>query len=185
LRGRATLVYLLLAAALAGCGGGGADEASVDLEFTRQDGSVAAFPETVRAWCAPFDESTTDVEAVHVLAGERPQGEAAEPFWVVMAVRADVEREPTTTLPNDFVYTEPGGAAFFALDDAEHENNELSSADEESSGTIRVELDGCEPGDTLRLTFDQVSLGSELHQAPAMSVEGTVVATIGEPPAGG
>lgn len=185
MRSRATLAALVVAVAIAGgCGRAGDGEENVDLEFTRQDGSGASFPESVRAWCAPFDEDNPDVEAVHAMAGEQPVEEPAEPFWMMRAVLADVEREPTTALPTDFVFTEPRGASFFALDDAEHDNNELSSADEESSGTIRVELDGCEPGDTLTLTFGQVALGSELHLLPTMSVEGKVVATIGEPPEG-
>jgi hypothetical protein len=177
--GRALVAALVLAAALAGgCGGAGDDEEAVDLEFTRQDGSAASFPEVVRAWCAPFDGDNPDVDAVHVWAGEPPQGEPADPVWFVSAVRADIEREPSTTLPNNFVYTEPRGASFFALDDAEHRNNELSSAEEESSGTIRVELDGCERGDSVRLTFDEVVLGAELFELPSMSVDGAAVATI-------
>lgn len=180
---RAVCAALVLAAAVVGgCDGGAGDDEAVDVEFTREDGSAATFPETVRAWCEAFDGDNPDVDAVHVWAGEPPQGEPADPAWFVSAVRADIEREPTTTLPNNFVYTEPRGASLFALDDAEHGNNELSSADDESSGTIRVELDGCEPGDSVRLTFDEVVLGAELFQLPSMSVEGTALATIGASP---
>jgi hypothetical protein len=182
-RSRTAFVAVVVAAAAAsGCGGGdGGHEGTVDVEFVRQDGSAASFPETVRAWCAAFDEDSPDIEAVHVFAGERPQSEPAEPFWALLGVRADVEREPTT-LPNDFDETEPRGAALFVLDDAEHRNNELSSATEESSGTIDVELGGCDPGDTVRVTFEDVTLGSELHDLPTMSVDGTAVVELRSPP---
>ena len=47
---------------------------------------------------------------------------------------------------------------------------------------MRIELDGCEPGDTVRVTFDDVVLGSEYHDLPPVSVEGSVVAEIGDAP---
>ena len=62
--------------------------------------------------------------------------------------------------------------------------NELSSAEEESSGTIRVELDGCDRGDTVRIDFEDVVLSSELHDLPSVSVEGSAAAEIGEAPEG-
>ncbi len=163
-----------------GCGGEGGDDAgrqSVDVKFTRGDGSVATLPKTVRAWCGPFDDDNRDTEGVHVLAGKLPFGEFPATFFMVRAVRADVENDPVTTLPNNFVYTDPEGADLFALD-AERRNNELSSATEESEGTIRLELDGCDPGDTVRVDFDDVVLGSEYSDLPTVSVEGSVVAEI-------
>jgi hypothetical protein len=177
---RALVLAAVVLSAASGCGGGEVGAAG-GVEFTREDGSSASFPESVRAWCGPFDEDSPDVEAVHILAGERPESEPADPFWMLLAARADVAREPTT-LPNDFVFTEPRGAALFALDDAEHDNNELSSATEESSGTIDVELSGCEPGDTVLVTFDGVTLGSEYSDLPTMAVEGSVEAEIGTAP---
>ena len=161
-----------------GCAGGGdAESQSVDVVFTRADGSVATFPETVRAWCGPYNDESPDTEAVHVQAGEFTRDATPDAYWIVNAVRADVERDPVTTLPNSFVSTEPQGAGFFAYD-VEDRENELSSADEESRGTIRVELDGCEPGDTVRVEFDDVVLGSEYFDLPTMSVEGSVTAEI-------
>ena len=62
--------------------------------------------------------------------------------------------------------------------DAERRNNELSSATEESKGAIRVEVDGCDPGDTVRVEFQDVVLGSEYSDLPSVSVEGSVVAEI-------
>jgi hypothetical protein len=178
---RASVVLAaVLVAAASGCGGGAGGEAG-DLEFTREDGTTAQFPKSVRAWCAPFDEDNPDVEGVHVLAGELPQSEPPEAYWWMLAARRDVEQGPTT-LPNDFVHTEPRGAALFVLDDAEHRNNELSSATEESTGTIGVELDGCETGDAVRVAVEDVTLGSESSDLPTMSVEGSVEAEIGSPP---
>lgn len=177
---RAWVLTAVLLVAASGCGGSAGGEAG-DLEFTREDGTTAQFPESVRAWCAPFDEDNPDVEAVHVLAGELPQSEPPEAYWWVLAARSDVELGPTT-LPNDFVHTEPRGAVLFVLDDAEHRKNEMSSATEESAGTIGVELDGCEAGDTVRVTFEDVTLGSEYSDLPTMSVAGTTEAEIGSPP---
>jgi hypothetical protein len=162
---------------VSGCGSG-EGSGDVNVQFTRPDGSIASFPDTVRAWCAPFDEDNPEVEAVHVFAGELPEGQSPDPFWTLRAVRADIERDPATVLPNGFVHDEPKGAALFALDDAAHRHNELSSQDEESEGVIRVRLDGCDPGDTVRLELDGVTLGAELHGAPSLAVEGTADAEI-------
>ena len=161
----------------AGCGGEGREpRASVDVTVTRADGTAVDVPKSVRAWCGPFDDDNADVEAVHVMAGKRDPHRS---FWQLDAVRSDVERNPVTTLPNDFVFTEPRGASLFAYDNVPR-GNELSSAEEESSGSIRVELDGCEPGDTVRLTFDDVVVGSELHDLGSLSFDGNVVAVISD-----
>ena len=173
-----------MVALASGCSGGGGDDArqSVDVKFTRTDGSLATFPDTVRAWCGPYDEDNRDIEAVNVLAGEPPRDKSPDAYWIVTAVRADIERDPATTFPDSFVFSEPRGAGLFAYDVDDREN-ELSSADEESRGTIRVELAGCEPGDTVRVEFDKVTLGSEYSDLPPISVEGAVTAEIGDAPA--
>jgi hypothetical protein len=69
------------------------------------------------------------------------------------------------------------GASLFAYDPEDREN-ELSSAVEGARGTIGVELDGCDVGDTVRVTFDEVVLGSEYFDLPSVSVEGSVAAEI-------
>jgi hypothetical protein len=163
----------VLALFLAGCGGG----TSATVEFMRADGSVVEFTDPIRAWCGPYDEDNEDVDAVHVLAGDPAPGS----YWIVDAVHADIAADPATSLPHTFNYTEPRRAFVFVFD-AEGRENELSSAEEESSGTIRVESDGCEPGDSVTVEFVDVVLGSEYHDLPSMSVSGAVVAEIGEPP---
>ena len=167
---------------VAGCGGegGDADGQSVDVMFTRTDGSQARFPDTVRAWCGPYDEDNRDIEAVNVMAGEVPRDDS-DAYWIVTAVRADIERDPVTTFPNSFVFSEPRGAGLFAYD-VDDRGNELSSADEESKGTMRIELEGCEPGDQVRVKVDGVVLGSEYSDLPTISVEGAVTAEIGDAP---
>ena len=179
------LLVLVLAFA-SGCGGdagGGAEPARNTTHFTREDGSVARFPSLVRAWCGPFDEDNADTDAIHLLAGARPTGAAsAEPFWIVSGVRADVERDRSTSLPNDFVYSKPRGASFFALDDAQHQHNELSSASDRAAGVIRIRLSGCKRGDDVEVTFDDVALGSEFGDGTSVSVNGTVMAQVGDPP---
>ncbi len=175
-----SLTVSALLAAAAGCGGGDSGSRA-DVEFTRANGSVAYLPTTVRAWCGPFDEDNADDEGVHVLAGERPGDELPGPYWIVDAVRADIERDPVTSLPNSFSYAKPRGAALFVFD-AEDRENELSSADEESSGTIKVESEGCDAGDSVIVEFDDIELGSEYHDLPPLSVSGEVAAEIGERP---
>lgn len=175
---RFVLPALLATAAVAG---GCSDErsesrASVDLTITRADGSTVASPNPVHAWCGPFDEDNADTEAVHVMAGKR---DLHSSLWELTAVRRDVTRDPATTLPNDFVYTEPRRATLFAYD-TKPKGNELSSAEEESSGTIRVQLEGCDVGDTVQLTFDHVVLGSELHDLGSLSFDGEVTALIAD-----
>jgi hypothetical protein len=135
----------------------------------------------VRAWCGPYDDENDDTEAVHIRVGELPRGDSPSAYWLLRAVRTDVERDPVTTLPNDFVFTEPRGVALFVFD-VEASRNELSSAEEESKGAIRVELAGCELGDTVRVEFDDVVLGSEYFDLPTISVEGSVRAEIGGAP---
>lgn len=174
----ATLVLLLV---LAGCGEGGGSGSRNDVAFTRADGSSAQFPAEVRAWCGAFDEDNADVGGVHLLAADGARGESPGPYWIVDAVRADIERDPATSLPNSFTYTKPQGAALFVFDKQDR-GNELSSADEESTGTITVEVEGCDAGDSVTVEFDDVELGSEYHDMPPLSVSGTVAAEIGEPP---
>jgi hypothetical protein len=163
----------------AGCGGDpSVTKPSVDLTITRADGTTVAVPPNVRAWCGPYDEDNAGVEALRVMAGNRGE---QKPFWELAAVRADVERDPVTRLPNSFVFTEPRQTSLFAVDNVPR-GNELSSAEEESSGAIRVELDGCERGDEVRLTFDKVVLASELHDLGSLSFDGEVVVPISEAP---
>ncbi len=181
----AVVLALALAAATAACGGSEEPTAepsaqgSDGLRFTRDDGSDLQLPAGVRAWCGAFDEDNPEVEAVLLLGAEI--GEPAASFWVVHAVRADVARQPATTLPNEFVYTEPRGASLFVLD-AGRNGNELSSSEEESSGVIRVELEGCDPGNEVRVELDDVVLGSEFSDGPPVRAHGSVVAEIGDEP---
>jgi hypothetical protein len=175
------LILPALVATAAVAGGCGHNEglragASVDLTITRADGTAVASPNPLHAWCGPFDEDNADTEAVHVMAGKLDPHSS---FWQMDAVRADVERDPVTTLPNSFVFTEPRRASLFAYDNKPR-GNELSSAEEESSGTIRVDLAGCDVGGTVRLKFDHVVLGSELHDLGSLSFNGEVTAVISD-----
>jgi hypothetical protein len=174
----ATVAFLFV---LAGCSGGGGGGSRNDVAFTRADGSSAQFPAEVRAWCGEFDEDNVDVEGVHLLAADGARGESPGPYWIVDAVRADIEGDPSTSLPNSFTYTEPRDTALFVFDKQDR-GNELSSADEESSGTITVDAEGCDAGESVTVEFDDIELGSEYHDLPPLSVSGKVVAEIGEPP---
>jgi hypothetical protein len=174
-----TAASLTVSAIATSCGGAGESEQAGGVTVTREDGSVVEFPEAVRAWCGPFDDEMVD--AVHVHVGSWPV-EVGSSFWRLEAVRDDLGE--ATTLPNDTVSNlekAPVGASLFVYD-ADQGQNELSSADSESSGTIRVELDGCEPGGTVETAFEGVTLASESLNGPTVSVQGTETFEIGDPP---
>ncbi|MCR6029844.1 hypothetical protein GGQ22_00115 [Nocardioides sp. zg-579] len=98
----------------------------------------------------------------------------SEPF-LYLEVRTDaVDLGKPYQLPVDG----PGGSGtypvllFFAIDDdGAGRPNELSSAEGEASGTVRVDEATCGPEPTLALTADVV-LGSELQGRPSMPLRG-------------
>lgn len=161
----------------AGCGGDGPG----GLEITRADGSRVDIRDGVRAWCgATRGEATEELTGplgLYVLGGEQPgaDDEAASSFWIFVQPTAALETSTRTSLPNEG----EAAAVFFVLDD--REGNELSSAQEEASGTIELEEWGCDRGDTVRLSVE-ATLGSEFSDGPTARVEGTVETEIGVPP---
>ena len=137
------------------------------LTFTRPDGSRVDPARDVRVWCGPW-EPDVPVRAVHVRVGTDLAG-----AWSLSAVVADVRRRPVVHLPNDFVFDHPHGALLFANDGS----NELSSAEEEATGTIRFGSVRC--GRRLRVTFTvRATLGSEVS-GPPLTVRGRFTARTG------
>ena len=166
---------------LLGCGGSDGDgEAATQvtantLEVRREDGSRIEFPGTVRAWCGSLGEFGAPDETLNVLGGERPRdGERAQPFWLISRPPEKIESKPQVTLPEE----EGSYAIMFVLDDR---NNELSSHEEEASGTIEFAEAGCDPGDRVRISIDAV-LGSELFGLPNVTIRDEVAVTVGEAP---
>ena len=94
-------------------GTGSSGTQSVDVEFTRADGSLATFPETVRRVVRTVRRGATRTATRSTcwpasFLARNPLPRTGS----LRAVQADVERDPVTTLPNSFVYTEARGAAF-------------------------------------------------------------------------
>jgi hypothetical protein len=162
------LIALALALLLAGCGGDEDDGAASDadanvLEVTRNDGSRVEFSGTVRAWC--------EDGRVFVLGGRFPKEDEEHPpaFWYLSAA----EGQETIELPAEnllFVFDPPVGSS----------GNELSSNEEESSGSVTFRESGCEQGDTVRVDID-ATLDSEYHDLPSARAEGEIESVIGDP----
>ena len=162
------LAALALALLLSGCGGGNDDGAASDpdanvLEVTRNDGSRVEFSGTVRAWC--------EKGRVFVLGGRFPEEDEEHPpaFWYLSAA----EGQETIELPAEnllFVFDSAVGSS----------GNELSSNEEESSGSVTFREWSCEQGDTVRVDVD-ATLDSEFHNAPSVDANGQVEAVIGDP----
>ena len=167
---------MLVAAACAG-------DPAEGLRITRADGSRVAVPGGVRAWCGPTQgeatEELTGPPGLYVLGGRLPGDDDEDPgsYWYFTRRQTDLERAAELSLP----VSSQRETALFVLDAPR--DNELSSAQEQASGTIEVEEWGCERGDEVRLSVD-ATLGSEFFEAPTVRVEGTVETEIGEPPPG-
>lgn len=84
------------------------------------------------------------------------------------AVRRDVQIGQAIEFPNDFVWNKPHGAQLFAFDAP----IEVSSAEEESSGSIVFSRLSCQLGGVVEFTVQAV-LGSELFDGKFVQVSGT------------
>jgi hypothetical protein len=175
---RLVAIGIGLALLAAGCAG---DDPADGLRITRADGSRAVMPDAVRAWCGPTQGEATDEltgpRGLYILGGERPAegDDDPAPFWTFIRPLAAIERSERTALPEH----ETSGAVLFVLDG--DNGNELSSSQDDASGSIEVEEWGCTEGDTVRVGVD-ATLGSEFGDAPPARVEGTVETVVADPP---
>ena len=159
---------------LGGCGDDpvGSADAQNNLVFTRQDGSRADLGNRFNVWCDAWEPGEVAAPTVWVLA--RGEGESG---WILKGVRADVGGGQPVTFPLDFPFDQPRGAQFFVNDG----ENELSSSEPESSGSLTFQEVSCERGGTVRFTVDAV-LGSEFGNGPSMRVAGSFQGTVGPRP---
>ena len=133
------------------------------LTFTRKDGSTF----TLAAGTVSCD---TDPRGHVIRAGSaQPVGEAKSAF-IFEAVLDDVASGATFKLPFSYVDKDPRGFMLFAID--EKTSNELSSSEEEASGTIVVKSAACDPVPQIEVTVDAV-LGPELHGLEEVAVKGS------------
>ena len=140
------------------------------LTITQPDGTRVGFGPEIRVWCGPF-EPGVPVRSIHVRVGGPPKLE--RPRWELSAVVKDVRRRPKVRWPHSFNFDEPTGALLFAYDG----HNEVSTAEEEGSGTIRFGRVRC--GRRMRVSFRiQGRLGSEFSDFPALTVNGSFTASV-------
>jgi hypothetical protein len=149
---------------LAACTG---DDSPDGLEVRRKDGSTIEFAGPLRAWCADG--------TVEMIYGRFPgESEASPPsYWLLGGEVETFRRNPRLELPE-------GKGGFLYVYDAETDN-ELSSGEEGSSGSVEFDEVACERGETVRVTVE-ATLGSELEGRRSAEAVGDIEAVIGEPP---
>jgi hypothetical protein len=146
-----------------------------DLVFTREDQTTIQFPSDsgTLVWCGPWDEDVGTPSLQILFYGP----EAEDPSWALGAVIADVVLGQPLSFPNAFDFDDPKDVAIFIVDPP----NELSTQDDESSGTITFQELDCGSGGEVQFEIDAV-IGSELTDGPHVHVTGTFRATVGEAP---
>jgi hypothetical protein len=149
-RRQALVIAALAAAALRPDAAAAGLTVESTVAFTRPDGSAVPLAQRVHVSCGRW-ERDVPVRSVRIRAGAR-----GGPLWQLRAVVADVRRRPVVRFPHDFVWDRPSGAQLFAVDG----ENELSSAEEEASGTITFRKVRCGRRLDVRFDIDGV-LGSE------------------------
>ena len=159
---RRILVLALLVPALCPAAAAADLRVSNAVAVTRADGSAVPLAQRVRVWCGRWERDVPR-RTLHVRVGA-PTG----PFWRLSAVVADVRRRPVVRFPHSFVFDEPTGAQLFAVDGGD----ELSSAEEESSGRITFGRVRCGPRLAVRLRVRAV-LGSEFSDGGTLALRGT------------
>jgi hypothetical protein len=157
-------------------GGGEADVST--LTATLSDGStqawaadelsVACNPDGSRLWLARNKTAESFLDAKDL-----EETEVETPVLLVELVVANVRPGQMFELPYDSVSgaTEDRGfTLFFTADEGRQRDNELSSAEPGSSGTVTVNDFGCGSAPHLDVVVD-ATLGSEVGQ-PALAIEG-------------
>jgi hypothetical protein len=144
-----------------------------NLVFTRGDQTVISFSSDAQlfVWCGAWQEGEVDTPSLHV------QFAGLEDGWQLRAVVADVTLGQPLSFPNNFVFDQPKDVNIFVLDPP----NELSTQEDESSGSITFQKLGCGSGDEVQFSIDAV-IGSEFSDGTPVSVTGTFRAPIGQPP---
>ncbi|MGH3507523.1 MAG: hypothetical protein ACRDO2_09990, partial [Nocardioidaceae bacterium] len=148
-------------------------EQSSGLTVTRSDGSTFVLDE-LQVLCQK-GRSVADEESLLIVGypAERP----GLTFFMLEAVLSDIAQGATITLPPKGT---PSRRFILFVNDPETDN-ELSSAEEESSGTVVVESASCDPKPTAMIHVD-ATLGSEMSDLPTADVSGTIVLSGSEPP---
>jgi hypothetical protein len=133
---------------------------------------VVQFPQDsgLLVWCGPWDDEVDTPSLRIMFYGP----EAVDPSWVLGAIIDDVTIGQPLSFPNSFVFDAPKDVAIFMVDPP----NELSTQDDESSGSITFHQLDCDG--EVEFEIDAV-IGSEFSDGSSVSVTGTFRATIGQP----
>jgi hypothetical protein len=168
---RRPAALLALVLALGGCGGGGGGGGD-DLTVERADGTAIDFSGPLRAWCDADDR-------VWIIKGDAPTDDDENPpaYWTVTAP-LEKARSGEAIRVGDRTDVYDGDAGMFVLD--AEQRNELSSQEEDASGTVEFEEVSCARGATVRVSVD-VQLGSEFGEQSGATARGAAEAEIGDP----
>lgn len=164
------LRLLVVGALLAACLPLLAPVAEAALVFKRPDGSTIRFGRAAQTWCGPWGDDVAR-RAVHVETRSATRG------WSLRAVLGDVRIGQPIAFPSEFVWNRPRGAEIFAFTP----RLEVSTGEEESSGSIAFSRLDCDPGGIVELRVRAV-LGSELFGGAPVKVTGSYRGLISESP---
>jgi hypothetical protein len=161
------LLAVVALALAAGCAGADASSDANALEVIRGDDSRVEFTGGTRAWC--------EDGILSVLGGRFPKDDEERPpaFWYISANEDELSAEEPIDLPAErllFVYDPEVG----------RDGNDLSSAEEESTGSVTFREWTCEQGEQVRIDV-KATLASEYHNLPSVDANGEVEAVVGDP----
>jgi hypothetical protein len=143
-----------------------------NLVFTRADQSQITFPGAeLLVWCGPWEAGEADTLSLKILFAGPNSG------WDLRAIVADVTLGQPLSFPNIFVSDQPKDVHIFVLDPP----NELSTQEEESSGSITFQQLDCGSGGNVQFSIDAV-IGSEVSDDMSVHVTGTFRGPIGTLP---
>jgi hypothetical protein len=144
------------------------------LVFTRHDGSTFTFA-NAKVSCGK-SRNGGNRKAIFVDSLPSPyEGSATDvPYFFLEGVLRDVAPRGKVRFPHSASFGHPSGAEMFVFDrddPAAMAGNELSSDQEESSGSIIFHKARCKPRARIAFTID-AKLGSEYYDLQELRVEG-------------
>ena len=145
-----------------------------NMAFMREGGTTLAMGSDYAICCATWepgyiDKNTLKIFLYDPLLWSDPTN--AKSFWKLFIVVDEIDLETPYSFPT---YSD-APLRVFVVDVTN--GNELSSAEEESSGIITIESLTC--GSPLQITFSiDATIGSEFHLSPTVNVTGTFSATV-------
>jgi len=144
------------------------------LSAARESGSKITLGTSYAICCGPWESGYDETPTLKVLVYDPDLVEASLRLGLPLATAS---AETTLTLPSDG--SEQNFLVFLADTDT---GNELSSDQDDASGSLTVEVLDCGPPLRIEFTIDAV-LGSEFHQGETVRMTGSFRATVYSNPA--